>query len=294
MKITTALYETLLETDRSITTDFELFKKYVEIKQNGSFRGKKLRFRDKVPSMKQYNRLRSQMLKERMLRHYPGFSKSVYLVSNTSKSSIQDACCIVDPFCYVSHFSALQRYMLTNRNPKAMIFTTGNRQTWNALKKEKINQELEEGIEREIAAKLFLKYAFGDKIKGQIISRHSTSSLKDTIYIRDSDTRIAKIGEVFVDTLERPQWCGGIQHVLDVWEKHAEKYLSEIIYSVNKSERKIVKVRAGYILDEMLKIKNEEINNWVIYAERGSSRKLNPEEKYMPVFSEKWMLSINV
>ena len=94
--------------------------------------------------------------------------------------------------------------------------------------------------------------------------------------------------------LTEPGLCGGTRHVLDVWEKEAELWVEEIIKAVDQLDSKIAKVRAGYILTEVMDIDHPTIHNWEQYAQRGGSRKLDPDAEYAPVFSEKWMISINV
>jgi hypothetical protein len=74
----------------------------------------------------------------------------------------------------------------------------------------------------------------------------------------------------------------------------AKSYLEEIIISVTSFPKKIIKVRAGYILDEVLNIEDKRIQQWLAAAQRGSSQVLDPETAFRSTFSEKWMLSLNV
>ena len=108
------------------------------------------------------------------------------------------------------------------------------------------------------------------------------------------ETRISSIGQTFADMLGESGLCGGMRHVLDVWEREAAQWVPEIAASVDKLTSKIAKVRAGYILSELLEIEHPAIERWEQFAQRGGSRKLDPEGEYLPSFSERWMISLNV
>jgi predicted transcriptional regulator of viral defense system len=134
-----------------------------------------------------------------------------------------------------------------------------------------------------------------ETVRGRKISVHETRHLGDWLQVRNSHARLSTIGQAFADTVERPQYCGGMAHVLDVWREHAATYQEEIVVAVEKIEAPIVKVRAGYLLDDMLGLaKDSRIQGWVRFAQRGSSRVLDPTKDFSSNHSEKWMLSINV
>jgi len=86
-------------------------------------------------------------------------------------------------------------------------------------------------------------------------------------------------------------------HVIDVWEEHiaamTRQNISELM-SLLQEAPPIVKVRAGYILEERLGMSVEGIEELSKSAQRGGSRILDPQKPFAPTFSEKWMLSLNV
>lgn len=294
MKLIDALWDQIHDNEIGLINDYDLFKLYSALIKAKNYEGTKLHIRNSSPELSQFKRFRSSMIRKGFLRPAEREKSSVYRISGGATYSIEDYCCYADPFCYISHFSALQRYRLTNRNPQHLTLSTPNRSIWNKKRLSLIDAEISNQQEQIIALQLLKKISFKQKIKNRPILVHETSSPDETITIKNSATRIPKIGELFNQTLDKPQWCGGIIHVLEIWDTHAKDYLNEIIASISTTSSKIVKVRAGYILEERLGITDQRINKWVTAAERGSSRKLDPETPYNSFYSEKWMLSINV
>lgn len=294
MKIIDALYEYTQEIGPGIITDYSLFLCLTHLVRDGFYKEHKLRLRRTVSSFQQFSNLRSRMIRYNKIKPLRSFGTGVYIFPGAEKRSPEDLCCFVDPFCYISHFSAMQKYRLTNRNPKTLTFTTPTRALWNKQKISQIETDISLKEEKEIAHNLLVKASFAKQINKRDVIRHETRHSGESQIIRDSFSRISTIGQTFVDMLSHPHWCGGINHVLEVWEKHALSYLEQIIFSVNQNHSNIVKVRAGYILDEILEVNDQRIQEWQKYAQRGSSRKLDPQAPYKPIFSEKWMITLNV
>ena len=121
-------------------------------------------------------------------------------------------------------------------------------------------------------------------------------SRKSGTYVNLSDTaiRIATIGQTFLDMLQQPQLCGGMPHILGIFDEHGEFWLNEIVSSVDSSDSNLVKSRAGYILEERLGMRHEKIEMWKNSVQRGGSRKLDPTKRYVSVHSETWCISLNV
>lgn len=189
----------------------------------------------------------------------------------------------------------MQRYGLTNRRPEALLLTQPTPQ----IRRQMLNEMMEgdygeallthgEEIEHPKA------FSHPGRVRGRAIVFHATKFFGDCLTVKGTFSRISTIGQTFLDMLEMPDHCGGIIHVLDRWSEHARTYLEEIIVRVEASEKPILKVRAGYILDECLAIDDARVRKWLTFAQRGSSRVLNPGKPFSSEHSEKWMLSINV
>ena len=221
------------------------------------------------------------------------FASGVWRVTQATRSgSAEEVACIADPFAYVSHLSAMQRYGLTDRSPQALHLTTPKRPLWNALRNERAQRDLPE-VQR-VESSILNRPGFRDTIRRRPVVVHVSGHPWNPSPISGEETRITSVGQTFADMLTEPGLCGGMRHVLDVWEKEAGQWVQEIVAAIDQIDIKIVKVRAGYILSEIMDIDHPALHNWEKFAQRGGSRKLDPDADYAPEFSERWMLSINV
>jgi predicted transcriptional regulator of viral defense system len=132
------------------------------------------------------------------------------------------------------------------------------------------------------------------KIKKQNIHRYSSLHYGAFKIIKGKNLRVSTIGRTFLDMLRKPDLCGGIHHVIEIYKEFSNRYLNLIIDETDRHGNQIDKVRAGYILEEICGQKESEINNWIRFVQRGGSRKLDPTEEYSSTYSEKWCLSINI
>ena len=132
------------------------------------------------------------------------------------------------------------------------------------------------------------------RVRRRPISVHTSNTVRGFVGIPDTETRLSTVGQTFLDMIQAPQLCGGMSHVLDVWEEHVKTYLPEVVDAVGSSPSQIVKSRAGYIIEERLKLRHPSVEAWKALGQQGGSRKLDPAREFASTFSETWMLSINV
>lgn len=203
-------------------------------------------------------------------------------VSDLPDGPAEDIAALVDLFCYVSHLSAMQRYGLTERTPEALTLSSPAAAEWKQSRDARMLADHggEKPLPGEYRASL-VRLGWPETLRGRRLSVHSTKRTPEVREIRDSHARIAAVGETFVQMLDRPELCGGMAHVLDVWDARAGAYLREIIPAVDRSPEKIIKVRAGYILEERLGVRDATVAGWLRFAQRGGSRLLDPSKPYV-------------
>ena len=198
--------------------------------------------------------------------------------------------CLVDPTCYISHLSAMQRWGLTDRRPDALMLTRPDRKTAATHLRAYMSQALSKDETNDFPLKIV---GHPDRVRRRAVRIYESKTAGAFLRIRGNGALLSTIGQTFLDMLQRPDLCGGISHVLDIWEEHAKTYFEEIVVAVSTAKSGLVKCRAGYILEERLSLHHREIESWKIYAQRGGSRKLDPSKNFAPIFSEKWMISLN-
>lgn len=203
--------------------------------------------------------------------------------------------CAVDPFAHVSHLSALEYHGLTDRFSRMLYLTTPPEREWRVLAGERMarmrGHEQGQGWQQGMP---LLRPLLGERVRDLRIEQLRRSNRGGFRSVRGSPLRVSTVGRTFLDTLREPVFCGGIQHVIDIWREHAPRNLGLILDEIEGHGKPVDKVRAGYLLEAVCGLRDPVIDAWIRYAQRGGSRKLDPLSDYAPHFSARWMLSINV
>lgn len=210
-------------------------------------------------------------------------------------TTTEQTLCAIDPFIYIAYLSAMSFHGLTNRLPKIVLCVSPEPSLWTAMAAERMAKDLT-GIEEHFHQSNLpqLRHSSIKRLDGMTIEEVRTKTPGGWRYAHDQTVRVTGVGKTFLDMLQRPELCGGIRHVIEVYEEHAKSNLQSIISEVSNNGAKIDKIRAGYILETYCQVDDERIDAWTINASRGGSRKLDPQSEYSPNFSERWSLSINV
>ena len=300
MELRTALALEIGRLHQPVITDYHLGSLVFRLCQSKTYRGEALdRLHTEVPERADYTRLLGGLLTDGILQRTKDVpNKDVFVVLGQDQAAAEDIICCVDPFCYLSHLSAMEYHGLTDRLPKLLFVTSLPQSQWSRLATERMQKDLgAEGLATYLQAGLpSLRCLRLDKIQRKVLSVHTSVHCDPGAYVtvQGKPRRVATIGRTFLDMLREPDLCGGIYHVLDIFAEQAPRYLRLIVDEIDRHGTKIDKVRAGYVLAERLNLTHPAFAVWQTCAQRGGSRKLDAQADYSPRFSETWCLSINI
>lgn len=276
-----AVAKALRRAGRPLIEDHDLWEILVKIYEDRSVSY----LRGSVPTPSTLTRVRDVLKSERIISRDHDYAR-VWRVNEVPDVQADEAVCLLDEGTCISHISAMQKFNLTERRPHTLYITVATNDQWREI----------------ISGQIALDETYPQRqrrhhppiVRARDIDVFQTKSFPRTTRLKSSFVRITEIGETFLNMLEQPDRCGGMAHVIDVFTKHASTYLGAIVKQIDKTDTKLTKVRAGYILTELLGLKNETAERWVQFAQRGGSQRLDPKAPYQPVFSERWMISLNV
>lgn len=278
-----------------VITDYQLGLFVFQTYQKKEFQGKPVRVSKSVPEARELSSLVTQCLTEGILnlnKDFPG--RSVFNILGKTNPPAEDIVCTVNPFAYVSHLSAMDYHGLTDRNPKTLYISTPAPRLWKEFAEDRMKKDLGENLiaYKDSGFPLLHRISL-KKVNKRPIHVYLSSHLGAFKNVKDRPLRVATIGRTFLDMLREMDLCGGIEHVLEVYQQYASNYHNLIVEEIDRHGKPIDKVRAGYILEELNGLHHPVVRKWEKFIQRGGSRKLDPAEEYSPVYSEKWCLSIN-
>ncbi len=299
MEISKATTLEIGQLNRPIVTAYQIGLIVFTLYKTKTYRGEKLsRLTKGLPQRNDYTRAIRSLLSSGSIQNTPAIlHRDVFAVLSQNDPSAGEAACCVDPFCYVSHLSAMEHHGFTDRMPKLLFLSAPKPAAWTRLANEKMQKDLGEDLKEYMEAGLpTLRRLRLPKIAGKTVSVQTSAHYDSGAYVTTQGMalRVSGIGRTFLDMIREPDLCGGIYHVLDIFAQNAPRYLRLILDEVQQHGSGIDKARVGYILDERLGLSDPRIETWAKNVQRGGSRKLVAQSPYAPVFSEKWALSLNI
>lgn len=298
MDITSALTREIGLLPQPVITSYQIALILFQLYRERVYKGEPLkRLKRETPARNNFNKQIRELIRLGILLESDAANHAeIFAIIGKEQTSAGAIACCIDPFCYISHMSAMEWHGLTNRVPKLLFLSSPPPPVWQQFARERMLKDLgEDGLTAFSTGGLpTLRRLTVGTIARKTVHRHASRHLGAFISVRDKAIRVSTIGRTFLDMIREPDLCGGIYHVLDVWEEHAARNLPLIIDAVDRHGSKIDKVRVGYVLEERLGLTHPSLDNWVTFAQRGGSRKLYANASYSERFSEKWCLSLNV
>ena len=295
MKAIKAITLSLGDLDKPVISKYQFGLILHNIYSKKVYKGEPINLQKDSGEGTDFNKYLNLLLDEGVLSPHKNLS-NIFTLLGRSGGDPEDIACTVDPFCYVSHLSAMSYHGLTERMPSKLFISSPSVNAWRTFAKEKMRKDLKEdfdkycenGLPKLVRTKM-------RKINKTEIHCMNSKHLGAYKNVKGRPLRVSTMGRTFLDMLRNPELCGGINNVLDVFNEYGKKHLRLITDDIDKNGSPIDKIRAGYILNEYLGIDNNKvINDWSSLAQRGGSRKLDPSSEYIAEWSDKWKLSLNV
>lgn len=295
LSITRALALGLEKLGRSVFLRYDVARIAWKLYRTPQYENQVLAVRRATLDSRTFARIEAELLDSGIINQVTGApAGSVYSLLGSSTSDRNEVACSIDPFCYVSHLSAMEFHGITDRIPEQLYLSTPPGTKWTAFAIDKMSKDLEADLnEFQDAGLPQLRRVNISKINHRPIHRHASVHLGAYRSIKNSQIRVSTLGRTFLEMLQMPELCGGLNHVLDVFQEHAAPNKRLIFDEIDQHGTAIDKVRAGFILEDLCHLNDERIDAWTKFAARGGSRKLDPSAEYSSKFSDRWCLSLN-
>jgi len=200
------------------------------------------------------------------------------------------------PLGYFSHLSAMKIHKLVNQENEILYFSTVDRKVWkkhflDTLEKDKYTL-FKKNYEKDIAD-LTPRFPTEENYLSKYLLIFTNKNFGNLEVINGLNVR--KLPFLFLDMVRTPQYCGGVENIISVFNKYAPILLEEILEVAHKYGKNIDRARIGFILDELMGIQHPTLEHWKVemVGLRGGSRKFVAHLPFEPEFSPVWNISLN-
>lgn len=297
MDIKAAMSRHLRELDQPVITVYDLCMTLFNLHQSKKYHGGRIEVTRQFPLWNEaYTDVIQPLIDLGIISPHKGFPEErVFEIVGNRYQEAGDIACSVDPFAYLSHLSAMEYHGLTNRLPKLLFISTPPPKEWLEFAAQKMEKDCRGFVTDYLKGQLpkLVNIQF-DRIQKTQITRYASIHRGAFKNIEGRKLRVSTIGRTFLDMLRKPDYCGGMRHIMEIFGSSAGQYTRLIIDELDRNGNSIEQARAGHLLEDYGHIQDDKINEWAKHVQRGGSRKLDPEGPYRETFSERWSLSLNV
>jgi len=309
MNLTNAMIQWLLsDYEFNAINDFQLYFQFEKFFVEEKYNDIELTIRSNGNLESSYRAFINQIKDHNSFKAYSIASNRFYFEIIRSSNKLQiletDLICSIFPNTYIHFLSAMRGYSFTDRIPRKIQLVVPNRQIWKKFAHEYIEQHRSEykyinklspanTSSIEYRKEKFLPvYPSKNKYFNKILLDITTTATLSPSIKSGVGTKIIDVGDLFVEMLNSPDQCGGIQHVIDIYKDYAKFFIKDIIRAGEVSHY-LTQARIGFIFEYILNIKNDEIMNWKKNQSRGGSRKFLANKPFSNFISLEWNLSLN-
>ena len=198
------------------------------------------------------------------------------------------------PYAYLTHLSAMRHYSITDRIPKKIQIEIPSRPKWKSLLVEDIKKMDVLAKDKDMILNYLPRYPKSDELyfKKRILVSSTSSPLSNLTL--DNGVRVIEIGALFVEMINNPKECGGIEHVIDVFTEYGVTFKKKI-YKAALESSLISQTRIGFIFEQILEQSDPEILKMKSRNKdlRGGSRVFLTGEDFSNIINIEWNLSLN-
>jgi predicted transcriptional regulator of viral defense system len=196
----------------------------------------------------------------------------------------------VNPYAFLSHFSALAFHGLTDRQAN-MISMTGPR----VLPSDVIPIDTVAADWEDIPLPAWTPRP--DAILRTPIRWSTVSAARYNGFLEyqpyGARIRVSTPERTLVDSLQAPDLSGGIANVLRAWAIGGPAArLDQLVAEVERYDVQLLRQRVGFVL-ERLGLTHPVLDQWQQRSHRGGSSRLVGTEPFSSRFDDRWNLSIN-
>lgn len=223
------------DSSRAVVAEFDLFLLARQLFRDRGYRGAMISARNGPLDTRRARKLLSEATFD--FSYYPGEAPSHLLPRDPDFMSVLftvgdgDAVKVIldaDPFCYLSHASALAFHGMVADTSELHI-STPVRSQWAGYARHymeaNLGIDLTSIIDESEGLFPLTQPKPCAKVRGRPLHRHELSNPIPPASFDRERTRVSSPGATLRDTLTTPNWCGGMDQVIAIWRSYAARHV---------------------------------------------------------------------